>query len=260
MVGVIGSIIGMTLALAAIWGGLCSITGDEDAGNTILVNCLTAFILFIVLLSLFNIGGSGDGFLKSALPMIEGLQKYGNVSGYMKNSPGDFALSFVQLVAVSLLISYASNLFSFGASGVFGKITSRIAIVLIGLIIYGIFWNMVSENIAIKWCVYAVESLITVGSVSYPAIMIASNITGLKTNNYVLIYVVNQLPKTSIGKAISAAITSSISFLVLLAILELQYGTSINLLNGCLSILESSGSIIIMIMGIAIMLKSLKRR
>lgn len=259
MVEVIGTIIGMTLVLAGIWGGLCSVTGDEDIGNTIMVNCLTAFILFVVLLSLFNIGGADNGIFKTALPMIDGLQKYGNVSGFLKSSPGEFALGFVQLVAVSLLINYASNLFNFGSSWVFGKITSRIAIVLIGLILYGIFWDMVSGNIAMKWCVYAVESLITVGSISYPAIMIASNITGLKTNNYVLMYVVNQLPKTSIGKAISAAITSSITFLALLAILESQYGTSINLLNGCLSILESSGSIIIMVMGIAIMLKIFKK-
>ena len=259
MIGLIGSILGVTLVLAAIWGGLCSITGEAEVGNTIIVNCFTAVVLFIILLTIFNLDGTSNDFFGTVIPMIDGLQKYGNVSTFLKSAPGEFALSFVQLVTVSLLINYISNLLNFGSSGVFGKLISRIMIVMLGLIVYGIFWETVSENVAIKWCVYAVESLITVGTISYPAILVAASVTGLKTDNYVLIYVVKQLPNTSFGKAISAAITSSIMFLVLLVILESQYGTTTNILKGCLAYIESFGSIIIMIMGLAIMMKSLKR-
>ena len=141
-----------------------------------------------------------------------------------------------------------------------GKLIGRIVIVMLAFIAYGFVWKMISENVVIKWCIYAVESLITVGAVSYPIMVLAASITGLKTNNYVLIYAVKQFPKTRFGRSVSAAITSSIMFLVLLVILESQYGTATNILQGVAAYMKSFGSVIVVVMGIATLVKSLKHK
>ena len=186
MVELIFSILGVIVLLGVVWGALCMVTGEKNIGNTIMVNCFTAMVLFIILLSLFNLHGAGNGSLNEAVPMLDGLERYGNTSNFLKSNPAEFALNFVQLVTISLLVNYISNLFGNGSSNnIVGKLIGRIVIVMLAFIAYGFVWKMISENVVIKWCIYAVESLITVGAVSYPIMVLAASITGLKTNNYV---------------------------------------------------------------------------
>lgn len=118
--------------------------------------------------------------------------------------------------------------------------------------------DSISENVVIKWCVYAVESFITIGSIAYTPLMLAANLTGLKHDNWLLIYLINALPKCKLGKAISAAISSVIMFLVLAVILENQYGSIKYILRGGTAILETMGGIVVMCMGLYFMLGCLK--
>lgn len=180
MVELIFSILGVIVLLGVVWGALCMVTGEKNIGNTIMVNCFTAMVLFIILLSLFNLHGAGNGSLNEAVPMLDGLERYGNTSNFLKSNPAEFALNFVQLVTISLLVNYISNLFGNGSSNnIVGKLIGRIVIVMLAFIAYGFVWKMISENVVIKWCIYAVESLITVGAVSYPIMVLAASITGL---------------------------------------------------------------------------------
>ena len=61
MVELIFSILGVIVLLGVVWGALCMVTGEKNIGNTIMVNCFTAMVLFIILLSLFNLHGAGNG-------------------------------------------------------------------------------------------------------------------------------------------------------------------------------------------------------
>lgn len=64
MVELIFSILGVIVLLGVVWGALCMVTGEKNIGNTIMVNCFTAMVLFIILLSLFNLHGAGNGSLE----------------------------------------------------------------------------------------------------------------------------------------------------------------------------------------------------
>lgn len=258
MLGLLGDFLGIIIAFAVLFGILCTITGEDAKGVTIITNTVTAMILYAVILSVFNFDGTGNGVFSSAIPMIKGLERYDSVLAFVKNAPGDFAKSFVELVTLSLIISYVSNLLSFQSAGAFGKITSRIILVFAGIIMYGAVMDSISENVVIKWCVYAVESFITIGSIAYTPLMLAANLTGLKHDNWLLIYLINALPKCKLGKAISAAISSVIMFLVLAVILENQYGSIKYILRGGTAILETMGGIVVMCMGLYFMLGCLK--
>ena len=261
MVELIFSILGVIVLLGVVWGALCMVTGEKNNANTIMVKRFTAMVLLIKIQTIINLNRAGNGSLNEAVPMLDGLERYGNTSNFLKSNPAEFALNFVQLVTISLLVNYISNLFGNGSSNnIVGKLIGRIVIVMLAFIAYGFVWKMISENVVIKWCIYAVESLITVGAVSYPIMVLAASITGLKTNNYVLIYAVKQFPKTRFGRSVSAAITSSIMFLVLLVILESQYGTATNILQGVAAYMKSFGSVIVVVMGIATLVKSLKHK
>lgn len=258
MVGMLSTLIGFVVALALVFGVLCSITGDQSKGNTILVNCITVTMLYLLILYMFNVDGSG-GIFQSSIPLLSSVERYGSVQALLASAPGEFSLCFVQLVTVVVLISFVSNTFSLEQSGFVGKIMTRVIFVFTGLLLYGFVMDSISNNIIMKYCVYALETLLTGGSLLYTPIMIVSMITGLKTDNYVLIYVMKQLPKTSIGKAISASITSSIMFVVMMLVLETQYGSVAKVMQGTVALFETGGVAVVMIMGIYIMFKSFKK-
>lgn len=135
----IGILFGYIIILAILFGILCNITGEEKKGNVIVVNCITAIVLYALVLELFNGGLPTGGVIKSGLPLVSNVEKAGSVRQYFANSPALFALDFVELVSLTLMINWVSNIFSFENAGFVGKVTSRIIIVLGGIIVYGFF-------------------------------------------------------------------------------------------------------------------------
>lgn len=254
------SLLGFVIILAILFGVICTVTGEEKKGSTIVVNCITAVIMYALVLELFN--GSlpmGDVF-DAGLPLVSNVEKAGSVRQYFADSPALFALDFVELVSLTLMINFISNLFTFENAGFVGKITSRIIIVLGGIILYGFFMDMVRDNVVTKWCVYCVECVITGSSILYPPILILSFITALKKDNMILTFIIKNFPNTSIGKAILTAVTSSVMFLLLIIILESQYGSVCKILKGTVKSMESLGAVIVMIIGIYIVVNSIKRK
>lgn len=64
----IGILFGYIIILAILFGILCNITGEEKKGNVIVVNCITAIVLYALVLELFNGGLPTGGVIKSGLP------------------------------------------------------------------------------------------------------------------------------------------------------------------------------------------------
>lgn len=259
MAGMIATIIIYIVILAAIFGGLCMVTGEEDKGNQIIVSCMTAVILLMMIIMLFYTGDSSPGICTSGIPLIENVQKAGSVKDFITRSPGQFALDFVELVTIMLLIHWVSNLYKATDSGFAGKVLSRIIIVGIAVIAYGFFMDIVREHTITKWVVYCVECMITGTGILYTPAVILAYISGWKKDNPAITYAVSQFPKTNIGKAISAAISTSVTLIAFLVILETQYGSMQNIMGGVLDSLEGIGVCVLMLMGIYFMVTSLKK-
>ena len=73
MLGLLGDFLGIIIAFAVWFGILCTITGEDAKGVTIITNTVTAMILYAVILSVFNFDGTGNGVFRSAIPMIKGF-------------------------------------------------------------------------------------------------------------------------------------------------------------------------------------------
>lgn len=259
MVGMIVTIIVYVLILAAIFGGLCLVTGEENKGNQVLVSCMTAVILLMMIMMLFGIDDSSQRICISGLPLIENIQKAGGIKDLITQFPGKFALDFVELVTLMMLIHWVSNLYKAADAGFAGKILSRLIIVGIAVITYGFVMDIVREHILIKWTVYCVECMITGTAILYTPAMTLAFITGWKADNPVITYIVSQFPKTNIGKAISEAISTSVALIALLVIVESQYGSVPNIMGSALNAFEGVGACILMLMGIYFMVTSLKK-
>lgn len=98
MINLFGTMVVFIVILALLFGGLCSITGEEKKGGTIIGNCITAIILYAVILELFNAETLAGGVFESGLPLVNNVEKAGSVRQYFVSSPALFALDFVELV------------------------------------------------------------------------------------------------------------------------------------------------------------------
>ena len=260
MANIISSLLMFVLALLAIFGVLCSITGEEDKGNQILINCLSALFLYMLVIQLLNVGLPHDSIFEVGIPLINNIEKYGSVRGYLSQNPRMFALDFVELVSLTVVINWVSNNISVSGSGLTGKIIFRIIVILLGIIVYGFVMEYIRDNVILKWCVYCVECIITGGSILYTPTMIFVLVTGISENSWITEHFMSEFPKTSFAKAVSVAITSSIMFLVFLFILESQYGSVCNIMQEAMEIGVSFGGVAIMLMGIFFLLKSVRRK
>lgn len=74
-INMIGTLLSFIIILAILFGILCSITGEEEKGNTIIVNCVTAVILYALVLELFNQDFSTGGIFDSGLPLVNNVEK-----------------------------------------------------------------------------------------------------------------------------------------------------------------------------------------
>lgn len=246
------------ILLSMLFGGLGYICGEKQKGSQIFVNCITALLLYMIIVQLAHSGLPAGSAFAHGIPFINHIQQAGGIKLLMHNSPGIFASDFVEFTTLILLIQWIAGLVSFPGAGLAGKITSGIVIVFIGILTYGFVMLSVKDNIVLKWCVYCVECVITGGSILYTPAMIISYISGLKKGNYAVTYLMSAFPKTSLGKAVSSSITSAVVFIAFALALESQYGSICNVFAGGLEILKCFGGIIVMLIGIYYLLTGLK--
>ncbi len=260
MLSMIFTMLIFIIVLSAIFGGLCIITGEKNKGNQILVSCMTAMILFMLIMTLFKTGDGRTGVFMSGIPLIEGINRTGSIMNYLTQYTAQFALDFVELVVIVLIISWVSNLYTAENAGFAGKILTRIIIVGISCIAYGFFMDLVRENVVMKWLVYCVECVITGTGILYTPAMILAFICGLKEDNSAVLYIVSKFSETNLGKAVSTAISTSVMLIVFLLVLESQYGSIRDIMNGLIGSLESIGTVIFMLMGMYFMVTSIAKR
>ena len=145
---------------------------------------------------------------------------------------------------------------SFNKAGFVGILTSKIVIVFIGILIYGFVMHFIENNIFLKLAVYAIECIITGGSIVVTPLLIIKTITGTKQEAFVNAYILDSLKQSNLGKAITASISSSIVILVFMYAMDLQYGGVSNVLSDVMQSFSGIAGIIIVLMGIYFIVKS----
>lgn len=251
----VGNLLGCLFVLFLIFGFLCNLTGDENKGMQIINNCVTAIVIYVMIIGIFS--AKNSEIIKINIPFWNGVVKYGTLKNYLSASVGGFALDFVQLVTLILMINWVSNIISFDKAGFAGILTSKLVIVLIGILIYGFVMHFIEKNIFFKWAVYVIECIITGGSIVVTPLLIIKTITGTKQDAFVNAYILDSLKQSKLVKAITASISSSIVILVFMYSMDLQSGGVNSALSDVMQSFGGIAGIIIVLMGIYFMVKSI---
>ena len=256
LIGGLSTLIGFIVILGFLFGIMSNLAGDHNKGSQILINCVSVLILYFIVVEMFNVGTSKEGIFQTGIPLINNVKQAGSLKALIHEHTAEFALDFVELVTLTVIINWISNILQFEKSGLVGSITSRIIIVLLGIVIYGFFMDFVGNNIVFKWCVYAVECILTGGSILYTPAMIVAAITGFKHDSQVVTYFLLEFKKTNFARAIANAISSSVVFLGFLLLLENQYGSICNVFSGTGVLIYYIGVVVIIVMGIYFAIRS----
>lgn len=253
------SILMYVIALALIFGCLCMVTGQSEKGSQIIINCVSAVVILIIIMAVIGSEWIQNSVFGMGFSMIGHAREQSGIIELLTESPGIFAVDFVGLVSLVLLIQWLSNLISIPAAGIMGKITASLVVVLVSVWLYGILMGVVQDHFVLKWCVYAVESLLTIGSLLYTPAMLLVSVTGWSSNNYVIEYIISSFPDTSIGKAVSTAVSTTVVIVLFLVVMEKQCGSIFVLTSGVKELLQSVGGIVIVLFGLYFLLQIMKK-
>lgn len=257
--GVFAMIVTYICVLALLFGGLCFITGEKKKSAVIFNYCATALILMAVVLMCFSFKPDDESVFSYALPFVMGVMKYGSVSNFFGNATGEFALAFVELVTLLLIVNWASGWLNLKEGGLVGLLISKFVIFFAGCIGYGFFMEFVGGNVVFQWFVYAVECIITGSAILYTPALLLSTYLNIKEGTFLSTYILSILPETSLGKAISTSVSTAIASLIAIAALETQSGSITNVLSGTLDAIKSFGGCIVLIFGLYFIVRSVTK-
>ncbi|MCI8377423.1 MAG: hypothetical protein HFH72_02760 [Lachnospiraceae bacterium] len=76
------------IILSALFGGLCCICGEQKKGNQILVNCVTAVVLYVIIVQLAHSGLPAGSAFAHGLPFVNHIQQAGGIKISLSDSSG----------------------------------------------------------------------------------------------------------------------------------------------------------------------------
>lgn len=211
--------------------------------DKVMEGSITVIILYAVLLALF-----GDVLSIAGLPFVDQMDYYKTISRIFHEDIWLFIRECAELVSLTFVISFVSQAIPSGWSGtaLTGKIIRSMIVVLIGVIINNYFYLMLQKTIFFSWAVNALQCFFLGTALLVTPAMILGNALHVTTNNALVTFLVQKLPQTKVGKAVSTSVTNSLVLIGVIMIFENQFGS----LGG---VLNEMPSIVYLIFGIGVL-------
>ena len=73
----VGNFLGCLFVLFILFGLLCNLTGDENKGMQIINNCVTAIVIYSMIIVIFS--AKNSEIIKLNIPFWNGIVKYGSL-------------------------------------------------------------------------------------------------------------------------------------------------------------------------------------
>lgn len=248
----------MVLALVVFDGLTAYVTGESNRGNRIISSFITILILYAVIMSIIC-SGTDNGLICDGIPFVSILDKNTTLTSIMHNDLWTFVKETAELISLFFLISFIEKIFPSDNSNISLMITSRLILVLVGIIANGFIVSLVYENPIYQWALTILQCLLSgVAIVTTPA-MVIGQLLRLDPENIVIAYALEQLPKTAVGQAFSSAVSRSAVLMIGLFIYESQYGPLSGMFDFGIQLVYAFGPVVIACIGISILLKSIFR-
>ncbi len=243
------------IVLNAVLNSICGLESSGESGK-VLEGSLTIVILYFVIIGLFGSTLSVEG-----IPFVDQLDYYKSLSDLFHNNLKVFILECTELISLTFVISYVSNIIpsGFGGTGYSGKIIRSIVVALVGILVNHYFLLIVKQTFVFSWAVTVLQCFITGTSLVLTPAMIIGRILKLDPENNVVSFLVKQLPQTKVGKALSTATTNSLTLIFVIMIFESQCGSLSSILGQTPVLISMVAPLLIMFIGIRIIIKSITK-
>lgn len=256
MLSIIVYLVFMVLLLVAFDGLMAYVTGEISRGDRIISSFITILILYTIIMFIMGSGANG-GFISDGIPFVSIMNKETTLLSIMHNQLGLFITETAELISLFFLISFIEKLLPANNTNISLMITSRVILVLVGIIINCVFVSFVYESQIYKWALTVLQCTVSgVAIIATPA-MIIGQLLGMNPSNTALAYAIDQLPHTAVGQAFTSSVSRTAVLMLGLMIFESQCGPLSGMLNLGIQLIYAIAPIIIACIGISIMLKSM---
>lgn len=253
---IILTVIVMVLALVFLNALFFKMAGSDDYGfDKVIEGLIAVMILYLVIIACF-----GDFINIKGLPFVDQLENFAGIHDIYANDKTLFFTECAELVCLLFVISLISQYIpKTGGNGLDGKIIVGILTLGCGVILnnYLVTWS--KSNSTWEILLKAVQCAIAGTAVLNIPVSLVAHFMGTSSEDSFASFIANHLSKTKVSKALTASVTNAAVLTGGLMVLENQMGSLNGLLASAPALLELGGTIVLMIVGIRLMIKSISR-
>lgn len=246
----------MVLCLVVFDGAMAYVTGEVNRGDRIISSFITILILYAVIMGIIG-SGTENGFISDGIPFVSIMDKDTTLTSIMHDHLGVFVTETAELISLFFLISFIEKVLPTNNTNISLMITSRLILVLVGIVVNCFVVSFVYESQIYKWALTTLQCVLSGVAIVVTPTMLIGQLLGLNPSNTALAYAIDQLPNTAVGQAFTSAVSRTAVLMLGLMIFESQCGPLSGMLNFGIQLVYAIGPIVIACIGISIMLKTM---
>lgn len=232
-----------------------SIFGFDKNGQygKVLEGSFTIGFLYLIIIQLF-----GNNLSMIEVPFIDKIYNYGSFTEMFKNERGLFAIECAELISLTFVIYLISDIISDSwiGSTFTGKVIRSIIVVLIAMLANHYFLITLKKTIFFYWSAIAIQCFFSGVSLTLTPAMVLGKLLNIEPESEIVSFLIKKLPETKVGKAISTATTNSVLLVLVVLILESQFGSMTTIVKQTPQMISLFIPIGIMLVGIRLIIKS----
>lgn len=255
MIQIIALSVGLVISLFILNSFFDHVCGLDSAGNfsKALEGTLTIVFLYLIIIAVL-----GAQLMSNGIPFVDQLDDSQSLTALFREKPSVFILECAELISLTFLISFITSLIpgNFGGAGLTGTIIRKIVLVLIGIIANNYFLAIVRQTVFFSWGITALQCFFSGTALLMTPAVIIGNLLHLDAKSKIVLFLVQKLPQTKVGKAMSTSASNSILLVLVIMIFESQFGSIVSVLSELPVLIAYFGCIALMIIGIRLMIKA----
>lgn len=246
----------LVLALFLINSFLSKVGGGEAGFENVMEGTLAIVFLYLVVISL-----AGRDNMVVGLPFIDRLSGNMSLTDFGRLEPGLFILECAELISLTFLISYLSQLVpsSFGGSGFTGKTIRNVVLVLLGVAVNHYFLTLMEQTPVYAWAITALQCFIAGTALTVTPAMFIGGLLHMSPQSKPVAFLVEKLPQTKAGKALSTAASNSLVLVFTMMAFESMFGGIASAADRLPAIISLFAPFVLIVLGIRLALRSVLR-
>lgn len=258
MISLLTCLAGMVLALVVLDGVTAYVTGETNRGDRIISSFITILILYAIIMGIMS-SGAENRFISDGIPFASIMDENTTLTSIMHEHLLTFCKETAELISLFFLISFIERVLPTNNSNLSLMITSRLILVLAGIVVNAFITSLVYESKIYQWALTTLQCLLSGVAIVVTPTMLIGQMLGIDPENRVLAYAIEQLPHTAVGQAFSSAVSRTAVLILGLMIYESQCGPLSGMIDLGIQLVYAIAPIVIVCIGISILLKSVFR-